>query len=92
LFLFLLPFWRGLFWDYSISFGITTLHTRTEYLRIKTLGFKNKRTIDLVLPLMTFFPYGVKLHELLPHYQLGNSWTDYYELGNCIQIDFSKLQ
>lgn len=55
LFLFLLPFWRGLFWDYSISFGITTLHTRTEGLRIKTLRFKNKKIICLVLPLMTLF-------------------------------------
>lgn len=39
LFLFLLSFWRGFFWGYSISFCITTLHMRTECLKKKNLVF-----------------------------------------------------
>lgn len=58
LLLFLLSFWRGFFWHYSISFCITTLYMKTEFLRNRSLGLKTKKTIYLLLPLkkhLSFF-------------------------------------
>lgn len=45
LFLFLLSFWRRLFWGYCLSFCITALHMKTEWLRIKNFRFQNKKKL-----------------------------------------------
>lgn len=47
LFLFLLSFWRGFFWDYSISFCITTLHQDRIFKKQKLRTENQRKKINL---------------------------------------------